>query len=219
MDDMRTVVTAVHYTCDALASMARAGRDQIRQASRATRFLVPTRSLPEIMDVPHPFSPAPLDRLDQLTDGYRDANLACSRTARHIGITAEAIGAPSRTLTLAYEATRVSGGRLLRKQAPARSEAEFVVQGPLESVLRSLEVVDETLLRQAALLDAEGTRLVIKAAESTEANREAPAFGLVDPTRSTAPVINHAFASTQPSAQMSLCPPIMNHDRQAETGG
>jgi len=218
MDDMRTVVTAVHYTFDALASMARAGRDQIREASRATRFLVPTRSLPEIMDVPHPFSPAPQDRLDQLTDRYRDADLASSRTVRHIGITADVIGAPSRTLTLAREATRGSGGRLLRKQAPARSEAELAAQGPLESVLRNLEVVDETLLRQAALLDAEGTRLVIKAAESAEASREAPAFGLVDPTRSTAPVINYAFATSEPGELTALRPPNPSRDRQAEIG-
>ena len=218
MDDMRTVVSAVHYTCDALAGLARASRDQIRQASRATRFLVPTRSLPETMEVPHPFSPAPQDRLGQLTDGYGDAAIASSRTARHVGITAEAIGAPSHMLTLAREATRGSGRVPLREQTSAKSEADLVVRGPLESVLRGLEVVDETLLRQAALLDAEGTRLVIRAAESTEVNREAPAFGMVDPIRSTAPVINYVFASAEPSELSALRPPELCTDREAEAG-
>jgi len=68
------------------------------------------------------------------------------------------------------------------------------------------------------LLDAEGTRLVIKAVEAAGASPELPAYGIIDPTRSTAPVINHAFATAEPSGPTALHPPERALDRQAEAG-
>ena len=56
-------VSAVHHACDTLAGLARAEREQVRAAGAARRILVPTRSLPERIDIPRPFAPALPDRV------------------------------------------------------------------------------------------------------------------------------------------------------------
>jgi hypothetical protein len=57
--DVPLALAAAHHACDAMTSQAYAQRERIRTAANAGRLLVPTRSLPDTMDVPRPFAPAP----------------------------------------------------------------------------------------------------------------------------------------------------------------
>ena len=66
-------MSAVHHACDTLTSLAYAEREQVRAAGAAQRILVPTRSLPDVMDVPRPFAPALPDRVDALVSLYERA--------------------------------------------------------------------------------------------------------------------------------------------------
>jgi hypothetical protein len=64
--ELAGLVAAVHHACDTLSQLAAADLSQLTIASRAGRLLVPTRTLPESFDVPHPFAPAPGPRADPL---------------------------------------------------------------------------------------------------------------------------------------------------------
>ena len=57
--DVPLALAAAHHACDALTSQAYAQRERIRTAAGAGRLLVPTRSLPDTMDVPRPLRPCP----------------------------------------------------------------------------------------------------------------------------------------------------------------
>ena len=61
--DVPLALAAAHHACDAVTSLAYAQREQIRTAASAGRLLVPTRSLPDTMDIPRPFAPALRDHL------------------------------------------------------------------------------------------------------------------------------------------------------------
>ena len=54
--DLASVVAAVHQATETLTQIAGADHSQIRAAADAGRLLVPTRSLPDRFDIPHPFA-------------------------------------------------------------------------------------------------------------------------------------------------------------------
>jgi hypothetical protein len=74
-EDARLLVAAVHHACETLTSLGHAEREQIHAAGAARRILVTTRSLPDKMDIPRPFAPAPPDRIDSILS-------ACDQTTR-----------------------------------------------------------------------------------------------------------------------------------------
>ena len=77
--DLPAVVAAVHQATETLTQIAAAGHGQIRAAAQAGRLLVPTRSLPDRFDIPHPFAPAPRDRVDALLNAYHNARTASAQ--------------------------------------------------------------------------------------------------------------------------------------------
>jgi len=74
--DLPTVVAAVHQATETLTQIASADHEQIQAAAQARRLLVPTRSLPDRFDIPHPFAPAPPDRIETLLVAYHNARVA-----------------------------------------------------------------------------------------------------------------------------------------------
>lgn len=86
-----------------MASLAWSQRERIRTAASAYRLLVPTRSLPDTIDVPHPFAPALPDHVHALLSLCQAATEASAQA----GEAAIAIQAPSRVLLAARAAANV----------------------------------------------------------------------------------------------------------------
>jgi hypothetical protein len=72
--DMVAVMSAVHHATDALNWLARSEHHQIK--TRAAWLMVPTRSLPEKMNIPRPYASAPPDYIAALLSAYREAGRA-----------------------------------------------------------------------------------------------------------------------------------------------
>ena len=104
--DLPAVVAAVHQASQTLTQIAAADHSQIRGAAEAGRLLVPTRSLPDRFDIPHPFAPAPRDRIAALLDAYHDAGTASAQATAAVATVAADVRAPSHILTLARTAIR-----------------------------------------------------------------------------------------------------------------
>jgi len=77
--DLSLVMAAVHQASETLIHIAAADHSQISAAAAAGRLLVPTRSLPDRFDIPHPFAPAPRDRVNALLDAYDNAGTASAQ--------------------------------------------------------------------------------------------------------------------------------------------
>ena len=99
--DVPLAVAAAHHACDALTSLAYAQRERIRTAASAGRLLVPTRSLPDTMDVPRPFAPALPDHVYALLRLSQETAEAAAEASARAGEAATAIRAPSHVLTAA----------------------------------------------------------------------------------------------------------------------
>ena len=124
-DDVPAVVAAVHQATETLTQIAAAGHGQIRAAAQAGRLLVPTRSLPDRFDFPHPFAPAPRDRVDALLDAYHHARTASAQATAAVATIAADVRAPSHILTLARAAIRRESEILANgQQEPAEPETQ-----------------------------------------------------------------------------------------------
>ena len=217
--DLANVVAAVHQACETLTSLAAADHTQIGTAARAGRLLVPTRSLPDTFDVPHPFAPAPRDRIRALLATYHDARTASAQVTATIAHVAADVRAPSRILTTARAAVRAGpgpDGYIRREPArpPARSSPAHEMPGPVERILQDLGVTSTDVLHRAAAIDQAGEQLILDAAQATEPRH--PAVGTASLSRSvgTAEIINHMLASGNPRAGALLRPspaPIRRH--------
>ncbi len=97
--DIGIVLSAVHQATTTLTALAVADYTQVRVASRAGRLLVPTRSLPESVNYPHPFARAPARHAAVIQNAYRDAGRASAQAAGEVSAIAEGIRAPSAVLT------------------------------------------------------------------------------------------------------------------------
>ena len=73
-------LAAAHHACDALTGQAYAQRERIRTAASAGRLVVPTRSLPDTMDIPRPFAPALPDHVHALLHLCQDTAKASAAT-------------------------------------------------------------------------------------------------------------------------------------------
>jgi hypothetical protein len=93
--DIAAVVAAVHQASETLTRIAETDHDQIRAAAQARRLLVPTRSLPDHFDIPHPFAPAPPDRVDALLAAYDDAAARSAQATHAVATIATDVRAPS----------------------------------------------------------------------------------------------------------------------------
>src|ERR1700730_8906574 len=89
--DVPLALAAAHHACDAVTSLAYAERERIRTAAGAGRLLVPTRSLPDTMDIPRPFAPALPGHIDALLGLYQDTAAAAAEASAQAGEAAAAI--------------------------------------------------------------------------------------------------------------------------------
>jgi len=81
LEDTRHVTAAVHHACDTMTRFAEGDFQQVAVAARAGRLLVPTSSLNESFDIPHPIARAPAYWVGSALATYRDAG-AASRPPR-----------------------------------------------------------------------------------------------------------------------------------------
>jgi len=209
--DLANVMAAVHQACETLTSLAAADHAQIGTAARAGRLLVPTRSLPDTFDVPHPFAPAPRDRIGALLATYHDARTASAQATATVGHIAADVRAPSRILTTARAAVRAgSGPDGHPTPAPALPNVQtspvHEPPGPVERILQDLGVTSTEVLHHAAVIDQAGEQLILDAAQAAEPRH--PAIGTASFSRSTgtAEIINHLLASGNPRAAALLRP-------------
>jgi hypothetical protein len=170
-----------------VTQLAAADEEQIRTAADASRLLVPTRSLPEKADVPHPFALAPRGRVDQVLLDYRDARTASARTTASVAEMAVTVGAPSEILASARDAVHSGGGLSASRRRYAAETAagrwpSWDVPGRVERALHDMGVSSPARLRRAAAIDEAGERLILDSRQAARARRRqvAPA----DPSRS-----------------------------------
>jgi hypothetical protein len=199
--DLAVVVAAVHQATETLTQIAAAGQGQIRAAAQAGRLLVPTRSLPDRFDIPHPFAPAPRDRVDALLGAYDTARTASAQATAAVATIAAEVGAPSHILTLARAATRpdteiMANGQ--QKSAEPEAHDAQACPGPVERILHDLNVTDPAVLLRASAIDQLSEQLILRAAHASEQGKEClDAFSLSRSTGS-AELINHLLASSNP---------------------
>ena len=195
------MVAAVHQATETLTQIAAAGHGQIRDAAQAGRLLVPTRSLPDRFDIPHPFAPAPRDRVDALLGAYHNARTASAQATAAVATIAAEVRAPSHILTLARAATRCDSEIMANgQQKPAEPEPHDAqaCPGPIERILHDLGVTNPAMLVRASAIDQLGEQLILGAAHTSEPGQEGlEAFGLSRSTGS-AELINHILASGKP---------------------
>jgi hypothetical protein len=199
--DLPAVVAAIHQATETLTQIAAADHGQIRAAAQAGRLLVPTRSLPDRFDIPHPFAPAPRDRVDALLNAYHHALTASAHATATVAEIATEVRAPSHILTLARAATRRDSEIMANgQQKPAEPEPHNAqaCPGPVERILHDLGVTNPAMLFRASAIDQAGEQLILGAAHTSEpGQKDLEAFG---PGRSSgsAELINHILASRSP---------------------
>ena len=167
--DVPLALAAAHHACDAVTSQAYAQRERVRTAASAGRLLVPTRSLPDTMDVPRPFAPALPDHVYALLRLCQDTAEAAAEASAQAGEAATAVQAPSRVLTAARTAARAVHDASTSPQRPAAPELAATGHfreeaGAVQAALRRLGVKSPDLLRRAADMDRASEHLIIEAA-------------------------------------------------------
>ena len=212
------VVAAVHHACHTLTRLAWAQEGVIRTAAQAGRILVPARSLPDDLDIPHPYTQAPREHIDRLLSGYRIAGHASNRATIAVARAAQASGAPSRVLAaaMATEPGRdrdETGRRAMNSQTPASLKQRTLDSaGPVERTLLDLGVTRPDLLRRAADLDHDSERLIMDAAVDRELAGKWPHAGERHTSAATTALINHALASGDPRATALLQPHVRERE-------
>jgi uncharacterized protein YdbL (DUF1318 family) len=221
--DLRVVVAAVHHACETLAQVAAADQEQIRTAAAAGRLLVPTRSLPDTFDIPHPFAHAPVGRVGQVLDGYRDAATASTRATAAVARVAAAVRAPSQTLTAAR------GAALARSDSAATSDGRQPAAepariwrgsrdagGPVQRILQDLGIISTSVLQRAAAIDQAGEQLILDNAPAADIPGRRPVTRDLSRSTGTAEVANHMLASGNPRAVAILRPSVEDPAQEAE---
>jgi hypothetical protein len=218
--DLSLVMAAVHQASETMIHIAAADHSQISAAAEAGRLLVPTRSLPDRFDIPHPFAPAPRDRVNALLDAYDNAGTASAQAAAAVTPVAADVRAPSHILTLARAAIKgdgellANGEREPTQHGPESHHAQGL-PGPVERILQDLGVTSSATLTRASAIDQIAEQLILGAADSIQPGQAG--FEGVGLGRSTgsAELINHMLASGRPEATTILRPPSPSAARSA----
>jgi hypothetical protein len=220
-EDLPHVVAAVHHAADALALLAETEHHQLRDAARAGRILVPTRSLDCDYDIPRPYGPAPQQVAGTLLARYRDTTQASRQATVTFGHAARATGAPSRILATARELTHTTGPAT--QATDRQNEATYLGQGnaedmpgPLQNSLLGLGVTRPALLARGAELDKAGQRLLIEAADEPLPAHNQPSAITLNKTAAAAALLNHALASGDPRAVQLLRSPGQHDQAEQE---
>jgi hypothetical protein len=221
-DDLRAVVAAVHQATETLTQIAAADHGQVEAGAQARRLLVPTRSLPDRFDIPHPFASAPPDRIKALLGAYHNARIASAQATAAVATIAAEVRAPSHVLTLARAAIRGDSEFMANgQQEPAEPECsdERAYPGPVERILHDLGVTNPAMLDRASAIDKFSEQIILGAAHAGEPGQEGfDAFSLSRSTGS-AELINHILASGGPHTPglSSLSPSALpSHGQNAD---
>lgn len=122
-EDARHVTAAVHHACDTITRLAEGDFQQVHVAARAGRLLVPTSSLDESFDIPHPIARAPAYRAGFALATYRDAGAASHAAAAAMEQVAATVGAPSRILITARNAITANNADVQHKTTTGDPQA------------------------------------------------------------------------------------------------
>ena len=159
--------------------------DAVGAAGQAGRLYVPTRSLPEDYDVPHPFATAPVSRCQVLHEAYRAALDASVQAARALDELSIAAAAPSKALALARAAASAQSSRRGSQPRPddgipgdpplsgtpfTHSRAATGRPGPVEQAITARRVSDPVILLRAAAIDNAARQLITQAENTTSAS-------------------------------------------------
>ena len=220
--DLPRVVAAVHHVCQTLTQLAAADHSQLRTAAKAGRLLVPTRSLPERFDVPHHFAPAPGARVEPLLTAYDNARNASEQATADVAHVASAVRAPSQILTFAQGANEAgyglppAGERQPASETPAQRRPIRELPGPVERVLRDLDVTNPAALQRASALDQAAEQLILESARAAGPARGPAGHRALSTSAATAELINHMLASGDRRLAAVLHPPEPKRALQAE---
>jgi hypothetical protein len=171
---VNAIVAAIHQSVDALARVAEGDLVAVQAAGQAGRLYIPTSSLPERFDVPHPFVPAPDSRCKELCEAYQLALRASAEAASSLDGLSVASGAPSKTLALARAAaaapSSLPGGQGRHYDTASGGQRPADIQttptsepGPVEKAIRARGVFDPIILLRAAAIDKAARQLIAQA--------------------------------------------------------
>ena len=154
--DAADILTAVHYSIDALAATAVAHWSAFDAAIQTGRLYVPPRSLPEGYDVPRRYAQMPPSRAEELAGIYAVAASTSTAAADPLAALILTAGGPSRHIALARQA--------IRREETARDPAALQPVTPpdpqLAQRLASLGVPDIDLALRAAVIDGAAAKLI-----------------------------------------------------------
>ncbi len=217
--DVPLVLAAAHHACDAVTSLAYAQREQIRTAASAGRLLVPTRSLPDTMDIPRPFAPALPGHVHALLRLCQDTAEAAAEASAQVGEAAAAIRAPSYLLTAARAAAHADRDASTSPPHPAAPEPAVAGHpheraGAVQDLLHRLGVTSPDLLQRAADIDRASEQLIIEAAG--RGNRQKPLSPATPARPASSPaLIDGAHASDDPRATSRSHQPASDYQHEA----
>ena len=202
--DVPLALAAAHHACDAVTSLAYAQRERIRTAASAGRLLVPTRSLPDTMDIPRPYAPALPGHVHALLRQCQDTAEAAAEASAQTGEAAAAIRAPSHLLTAARAAAHAGHDASTSPPHPAAPEPELAGHpreraGAVQDVLHRLGVTSPDLLQRAADIDRASEQLIIEAAG--RGSRQKPPSPVTPARSASSPApTDGAYATGDPHA-------------------
>ena len=148
------VVTALHYTSDALTRIAAHDRENVRASAATDQIYIPTRLLPEDDDVPYRYTPAPPAMLDELLATYDAVTEAAMRAAAALDQLVLTLN-PQPTTLITLRATAPLTTPYLPHSTvalPARP-VQQPPPGQVEQALRNRGISEPALLARAADLD------------------------------------------------------------------
>jgi len=178
-DAVTGLLAAVHHAACALEVTAIADRAAVRAAFGAGRLHVPTRSMPERLDIPRPYAPAPAGRAEDIDGVYATCAAAAGQAVQALDRAAAAAGAPSeflaaaRAAASARAAVRPSLGMPAGRVRPGAAERDLRVRG----------ITDLDLLLRAVAIDASAQVLNAEAGHSRPPRPPRPARPGPDPPR------------------------------------
>jgi len=199
--------------------VAYAQREQIRTAASAGRLLVPTRSLPDTMDIPRPFAPALPGHVHALLRLCQDTAEASAEASAQAGEAAAAIRAPSYLLTAARAAAHADRDASTSPPHPAAPEPAVAGHpheraGAVQDLLHRLGVTSPDLLQRAADIDRASEQLIIEAAG--RGNRQKPLSPATPARPASSPaLIDGAHASDDPRATSRSHQPASDYQHEA----
>ncbi len=174
------VAGAIHHAAEALACVAAADACAVRTAVCAGRIYVPTRTLPEYLDVPHRYWRPPPARAAALIAVYDAAAAATDRLVSDLDLVAVTMNTPSRIRAVARAA--IQSARDVNKRLPASDRAggpavsvpagvEHAVSarpGWVERAVRNAGSTELVVLMRARAMDAAARKLIEDAKESAQ---------------------------------------------------